>query len=173
MQRVRVGQSGVTGKGVFAERKIKKGEVILLMSGEQVSDAQMDAHLAAGDLRWDDPLEIGSGEYLLLDEVPLRINHSCNPNAGIRGQNELFALRVIKKGEEIFYDYSTMVGTNAPGESDWLMDCSCGTPKCRTIIGNWQTLPNARLTYYKSLGALPDFVLEQIKKVPGIAAGDF
>lgn len=152
--------------GAFAEKDIKKGEHILQMSGEMVSEADIDKKFAQGDLRWDDPFEIGNGNYILLDDVPRSINHSCNPNVGIRGVNELFALRNIKKGEELSYDYSTVVGRNAPGESDWLMPCRCDAPLCRKRIGNWLSLPPARLRFYKKAGALPDFVLAQIKLEP-------
>src|SRR5665213_3496252 len=116
MKKVRVGRSRVAGLGVFVVEGVKKGETILLMSGREVSDKDIDEKYEEGDLRWDDPFEFWQDKYLLLDEVPLRINHSCAPNAGIRGKNELFALRAIQKGEELSYDYSTVVGKNAPGE---------------------------------------------------------
>jgi SET domain-containing protein len=164
MKKVRVGKSDVAGKGLFAAEDIKKGETIRRFGGERVREEEIDAQYEAGEFRWDDPFELGGGWYLLLDNVSLAANHSCNPNAGFRGKRELFALRTIKNGEEIFYDYSTVVGANVPGESDWLMHCRCGGKACRKRIGNWQSLPPARLSYYKKAGALPDFVLEQIKK---------
>lgn len=166
MKKVRVGQSKISGKGLFAAEGIKRGETIRLFRGERVREEEIDARYEAGEFRWDDPFELGGGEYLILDNVSLAANHSCNPNAGFRGERELFALRAIKQGEEITYDYSTVVGKNAPGESDWLMPCACGAKQCRKRIGNWQSLPHTRLNYYKKLGALPSFVLVQVQKKP-------
>jgi SET domain-containing protein len=162
MKRVRIGQSKIKGEGLFADEPIKKGELILRMSGRRVSEARLDALIARGKLRIDDPFEIAEGEYIMLDAIPLAINHSCAPNAGIRDKDNLYALRAIKAGEELSYDYSTMVGRSAPGERDWHMRCSCGAPACRKRIGNWLTLPPRRLSYYKKNNALPDLVLNQL-----------
>jgi SET domain-containing protein len=167
MKKVRVGESRIAGKGLFAAEDIKKGEAIRRFGGERAREEEIDARYAAGEFRWDDPFELGGGEYLLLDATSLAGNHSCNPNAGIRGTRELFALRAIKKGEEITYDYSTVVGENAPGESDWLMRCACGARTCRKTIGNWQSLSPRRLNYYKKLSVLPRFVLAQSSKTRG------
>lgn len=169
MSRVRVGRSKIAGKGLFAGEDIKKGETIRLFKGERVREEAIDARHEAGEFRWDDPFELGGGEYLILDKTSLAANHSCDPNAGFHGERELFALRAIKRGEEITYDYSTVVGENAPGESDWLMPCACGAKRCRRIIGNWQSLPSSRLNFYKKASAVPDFVLPQIKKSPGVS----
>lgn len=162
MKKIKVGKSKTSGKGAFAEEPIKKGELIMRMEGPRADMRAVARRYRRGEIRWDDPFEIGGGQYIILEKVPLSINHSCRPNAGIRSENELFALRTITKGEELSYDYSTVVGKNAPGERDWKMRCKCGSPNCRQSIGNWQTLPKSRLHFYKKLGALPRFILKQI-----------
>lgn len=57
------------------------------------------------------------------------INHSCEPNAGLRGQVVLVALRWIDAGEEITFDYATSDGS----EYDEFT-CRCGSPSCRGRI---------------------------------------
>lgn len=60
-------------------------------------------------------------------------NHSCEPNAGIRNAVSLVALRGIRAGEEICYDYVMTDCTlgNLPTVS---MECKCGTKSCRGTI---------------------------------------
>jgi hypothetical protein len=65
-------------------------------------------------------------------QVPERyINHSCDPNVFVRtydGIRYVVALRDIRAGEEIAYDYSV----NGYGEVVW--HCSCGAARCRRLI---------------------------------------
>ena len=56
------------------------------------------------------------------------INHRCDPNSCIRtiaGDRYVVALRGIRPGEEITYDYCI----NGDGDTAW--ECSCGSPECR------------------------------------------
>jgi hypothetical protein len=72
------------------------------------------------------PRPIGEGDY---------VNHSCNPNAGLSGQIGLVAMRDIKIGEEVCFDYA-MCDTMPYDE----FDCGCGSANCRGhVSGNdWQ-----------------------------------
>lgn len=155
---VRVAKSHIRGKGLFATAAFSKGERIMRMSGARVSNAEMSRLIRARKYRYDDPFEIGRGRYIALDPVPIAANHSCNPNAGIRGTDELIAIRAIRPGDEITYDYSTTVGDTAEDELPWTMRCRCGAQRCRKSIGNWRTLPKARLHAYLRLDALPSFI---------------
>lgn len=152
------GKSKIKGGGLFAARAFRRGERIIKMSGKKMSERQVDRLIERGKLRIDDPFEIGGGRYIVLDTLPLLANHSCNPNAGVRGTDDLIALRAIKKGEEITYDYSTMVGDTAAHEIPWTMRCRCSATSCRTKIGNWRTIPTARLAKYKKQDVLPTFI---------------
>lgn len=164
MEKVQIGRSSISGRGVFAVRTISRGERVIQMTGKRVRGTEFVRLYREGKVRWDDPLEIGKDRYLILDGVPLRINHSCNPSCGIRGVNTLYALRNLKKGDEITFDYSTVVGRNEEGEEDWLMRCRCGAKTCRKRIGNWLTLPKGRLRYFIRNQALPNFILKQTKE---------
>ena len=59
--------------------------------------------------------------------APNRINHSCVPNAGLSGQIGLVALRDIRAGEEVCYDYA--MSDASPLTMGFA--CACGEPGCR------------------------------------------
>ncbi len=153
--------SPVADSGSFAPRLIKKGEHIRFLSGEIVALDEIFKRVHEGKENNDDPLQIGEGLYIDLDEPSRLINHSCEPNAGIRGKNELFALRDIQPAEEISYDYSTTQ------LFDWTMErkCRCRSQNCRKIIGNIFTIPKERLKIYWEAGAIPDYLKPKIEAI--------
>jgi hypothetical protein len=69
---------------------------------------------------------VGIGRYF---------NHSCEPNCGFKGKFQIVAMRDIKKGEWCTWDYEMSE------DSDWKMECKCGTKKCRKIIGAFKNMP--------------------------------
>lgn len=54
------------------------------------------------------------------------VNHSCDPNGGMAGQIVLVALRSIRMGEEICFDYA--MTDSYPYDE---FDCHCGSARCR------------------------------------------
>jgi hypothetical protein len=60
-------------------------------------------------------------------------NHSCNPNSGFKGQIYLIALKKIRGGEEITFDYG-MVLHKAKGVTPYKLKCLCGSKNCREYI---------------------------------------
>ena len=138
------------GKGIFANRNFKKGETICFLEGKRAGLEVIQALKKKKREILVDPLQISDDQYIDLNEPYLYINHSCGPNAGIKGENQLFALKHIKKGEEIFFDYSTTM--------DEGIDCQCGSKKCRGKIGDFFTLPKSLQNKYIKLGAIPDFI---------------
>lgn len=149
------------GWGVFADSQIEKGNRVFVLTGQRIENDHLCELVDAGKLRNDDPLHIGEGMYLILDSLSNLFNHSCDPNLGIRGVGELFALRNILQGEELCLDYSTTV---PPGWSsaDWSMECHCGSAMCRRVLGHVLTLPAERLEFYRSNHALTDHVLHHL-----------
>lgn len=67
------------------------------------------------------------------------INHSCCPNAGIKGQIVLVAMREIEPNEEVTFDYA-MCLHSSPGMQRYEIKCLCGMGKCRGIVteNDWQ-----------------------------------
>lgn len=152
--------SAISGNGSYAHDSIPAGEQIMVLSGNYIKTLDIDAVSKSLGLSIEDPLQIGEDEFLILDYKSKAINHSCNPNAGIRKKSELFALRDISVGEEITYDYST---TAYSWDGNTLaMPCQCGAINCRKKITDALSLPPETLAHYLRLGALPDYLLKLI-----------
>ena len=113
------------GRGVFARKPVRAGEVLAAWGGEVVHRERL-RHLPSALTR----ISVQIEEELFLvpsAEGPADwINHSCEPNAGLRGQVTLVALRDIVPGEEICYDYAMSDGSDYDA-----LDCCCGTANCR------------------------------------------
>lgn len=157
-----VGDTEKCGKGMFATEDIAKGEKIYFFDGKIFTLDGINKRVSDGDECIDDPLQIDDDAFLDLDEISRMFNHSCDPNAGFRGRSELFAIKDIEKGEEIVYDYSSVVGVNVTSDM-WTMQCHCGSDKCRKVIGNILSLPKETLQKYVDAGAPQDYLKRQLK----------
>jgi len=133
------------GYGVFATAPIAAGEVVTAWGGEIVTGEQLAQHPAFIRTH---SLQIEENLFIKpLDGVPSEpadfINHSCDPNLGLRGQITLVALRPIAPGEELCFDYAMSDGS-AYDE----FDCACGTAHCRgRVTGNDWQLPTLQERY--------------------------
>lgn len=128
------------GRGVFAKSKIRKGEEIASFDGPFFDD-DFD--------EWNDDLRnhaIQCGPALWRDSVGIArlINHSCDPNCGIRGKFKVVAMRDIAPGEHITWDYEM-----TERSSWWKMRCRCGSPLCRKRIGDFRRMPKDVRAKYK------------------------
>lgn len=140
---VRESQSG--GKGIFASEEIKANELLAILGGcvmsasEEIGDwaLQVDENMVIGTPPEED-VEKDSFNYF---------NHSCNPNAGIKGQIMLVAMKNILTGTEVTFDYA-MVLHPSVGCSPYKMKCSCGATNCRKMITDedWR-LPELQSRY--------------------------
>jgi hypothetical protein len=151
-------KKSATGKGVFAGAPIAKGTLIMKMEGVRLRSPEVERAIAEKKIRPDDPFQVGEELFIVLDRLPYLFNHSCEPNAGFRSGTRLVALRDIKKGEEIRYDYSAVVCTHC----QWSMRCRCGSTLCRKVVGNISSLPVAVCMRYKKEKLLPRFILSEI-----------
>jgi len=141
------------GKGVFAAENIHKGEFLFSYKGCIHINFEESKKKGIEDYC----LQIGSREYLYPTTSPHRyVNHSCEPNAGLKDGTELYALRDISEGEEITFDYSTYMD-----EDDWEMDCLCGSPNCRKRIRDFKYLPLEIQEKYILLGIVGKFILDR------------
>ncbi len=131
--------STIHGRGVYAVAPIKKGTRILEYLGERISHAEADARYEQkGDDDGHTFLFIASNRTVIdagVDGNDARfINHSCNPNCETVIENSrvfIDAIRNIKPGEELGYDYQlTWESTDDPAELA-LYACRCGAKKCR------------------------------------------
>ena len=141
-----------SGRGVFAGRDFKAGEKILDFSGPILSREELPSEILNPEddrfLQIDRDLFLGpSGK---IDDL---VNHSCDPNTAILIKNDqvsLWAIKNIKIGEEISYDYSLQMFNE-----DWTMKCQCGTKNCRQIVREYRFLSQEIKDYYLKLGFVP------------------
>lgn len=142
MEKTYIATSKIAGKGCFANQNIKKDEIIFIAKGVKKKDSydpnyEYGSHwMAIGKYKWLSPLRSNSLWF---------INHSCEPNAGLKRKINIVAMKNIKKGKEITLDYST-----TEDDPYWKMKCSCGNKNCRKIIRNIHFLPENFLKKYKS-----------------------
>lgn len=127
--------SPTQGNGMFATRPIHEGEVVVIIGGKVMSDAQFRAFIATAP-RYN-AIQIGEDAHLVdIPTSPGGMNHSCDANLWLRDEVTVVARREIAAGEELTQDYA--IYTTSP---DWVMSpCRCGSPLCRHIVtGNdWQ-----------------------------------
>jgi hypothetical protein len=104
---LRVGRSK-TGLGLFAEEPIRKGRWIVEYTGERLTTAEADRRDAKGN-RY---LFVINSKWTVdgtpRSNIARYANHACRPNAEsdiVRGKVILRAIRNIKPGDEITYDY--------------------------------------------------------------------
>ncbi|MBX3263393.1 MAG: SET domain-containing protein-lysine N-methyltransferase, partial [Labilithrix sp.] len=135
----RLRRSPVHGTGLFATRAIRKGASIIEYLGERISHEEADrrhAHKAADDnhtflFTVDSKTVIDGGSG---GNAARFINHSCEPNCEViidDGRLLIEALRAIRPGEELVYDYRITRDSNDPPDVERIFACRCGTPSCR------------------------------------------
>lgn len=143
------------GKGLFAGRNFQKGEWLFRFSGPVIGSA---AASAKGETEGN-VLQVGPTTYIDLEPPGVFINHSCNPNSGIRNHIEVFALQSIQVGEELRFDYSTTMS-----ERRWTMRCHCGTSQCRGLITDFHELPPEIQERYLALGIVQTFIVQEMER---------
>ena len=133
--RIEVRKSGVHGRGVYATKPIAKGARIIEYTGRRVL--------------WEDvPNDLNDPHTFLFgldngkDVIDPRtggnearwINHSCDPNCESIEENGrvfIYALRNLRPGEELFYDYALQVDEPITREVEKESRCLCRTSRCR------------------------------------------
>lgn len=121
-------ESGIEGVGLFAAAEIRAGELVVVKGGhvfDRATRDRMAAQLGPAEIQIDDHLFIGPVHLRDRDAGMMHLNHSCAPNVGIRGQISFHAMRDIRAGEELSFDYAT------GDDDDWEMACRCGAVACR------------------------------------------
>lgn len=121
---VSVKESKIEGKGVFAERDFKKGEVVLKWDTKNLLTEDEVAKMPPDERSY---VSYFKGKYILMQEPERYVNHACEANTYAKDFADV-ALRDIKKGEEITADYTD---EHLPGVG---IQCKCGSVSCRGII---------------------------------------
>jgi uncharacterized protein len=133
-----VRESKIHGHGLFAIADIAKNEIVTIKGGHIVDRKSLREEITPllG------PVEIQIGDDLFITPVSdeerelsmLYLNHSCDPNLGMRGEITFVAMRDIRAGEELTHDWAMT------DDDDYSLECNCGAPDCRrTLTGkDWQ-----------------------------------
>lgn len=145
------------GQGLFAARRFRTGDVVLKVDG-RVVDYELLWKL--GGTFMDNCYRFGPETYLDPgDSVGRYVDHSCDPNVAVhKWRNQLFlvAVRPISTGDELTFDYSTILGD----DDVWTMRCRCRTEKCRRVVRRFTALPTGVLVDYLSRDMLPGYILD-------------
>ena len=123
--------STIEGRGLFAVAPIACAELVVVKGGhvfDRATRDRLEPILGPAEIQIDDDLFIGPMRLVDREAAMMHLNHSCEPNVGIRGQISFFAMRDIRTGEELAFDYAT------GDDDDWEMQCHCGKPLCRGLI---------------------------------------
>jgi hypothetical protein len=133
---------GGKGGGVRATRGFQVGETVMIgeLEGEverndshatQISRTQWARHRGLGPI----------------------VNHSCDPNCGVRLNDEqafdFVARRPIDAGQELTFDYAMRNFTI----DHFPTVCLCGSTRCRGSVTGWKDLSAARKADYGDLVA--------------------
>jgi SET domain-containing protein len=124
-------KSGIHGRGLFAIKPIGKDEIVAIKGGHIVTRDQLKKYRnIIGDsyIQIDDDFFLAPLSKKEHDRVMMFINHSCEPNVGVKGQITYVAMRNIKPGEELTLDYAMI------DDDDFEMKCGCGKSNCRGVI---------------------------------------
>ena len=130
-----VKSSKIHSKGVFAKKNIPKGTYMIQYVGRKITNKEADKISEKETKNGTVYLFELNKRYTIDGNVsynPARfINHSCEPNAeSVNDTGEIWieAMRDIKKGEEITYDYCLI--TDDPKDHP----CNCGSKKCKSYL---------------------------------------
>ena len=149
MSSVIVRRSGIHGTGVFAARDIAAEEEILYYEGRVVTHAVADAQCVEDDEDGHTFLFTLNDQYVIdggVDGNEARwINHSCDPNCEpvleesddgdpAKDRMVIQAVRAIRAGEELTYDYNLTTNDPLTDEVCELWACRCGASCCRGVM---------------------------------------
>ena len=150
------------GHGVFASELIRRGELLVVFAGSAVEASEIP-QLPTAQRRL--LLQVEEGLYLLSEVEGWAdwVNHCCEPNAGLRGQVSLVAMRDIQAGEEICYDYAMSDGS---GYDDF--DCCCGAAGCRHLVSGDDWMKEELWERYR--GHFSPYLAERIERLRGARA---
>ena len=135
MKLYKIKKSKIDKNGLYANQDIKQGTRIIEYKGKIISNLQSEM-----DPKFDNEKAIYlfniNKRYDLDGDFKFNtarlINHSCDPNCEVFGSGLkvwVFAMKNIKKGEELSYDYGFSFDKDYKN-----FPCKCGSKKCAGYI---------------------------------------
>ena len=147
-----VRQSGIQGKGAFANAKIRKGQRIIEYVGERISNDEADARYDESSMRRHHTFLFTVTSRTVVDGAingneSIYINHSCDPNCEATIEDRrifIEAVRTIHPGEELVYDYQYEPTGEDDEEMARFYKCLCGAVNCRGSIMKAKPAPRRK-----------------------------
>ncbi len=131
MKLYKIKKSKIDKNGLYASQDIKEGTKIIEYKGKLISVKQTEI-----DPKFDNDKAIYlfninkrydlDGDFKF--NIARLINHSCNPNCEVFGKGLkiwIYAMKNIKKGDELSYDYGFNFDDNFKQ-----FPCRCGSKNC-------------------------------------------
>jgi SET domain-containing protein len=136
---IKMRRSPIHGTGVFALRRIRKGQRIAEYTGDRVSHSEADRRYEDKDARDNHTFLFIVDRRTVIDagvggNEARFINHSCDPNCEtVIEDRRVFieAMRDIGMSEELSYDYQIKRDRDDPANIDKIFACRCGADGCR------------------------------------------
>jgi len=172
-QRYHVGPTPTDKMGMIANQDFDIGDLVY-QEEEKVFRLVSKQHMQTVWKHWykkEGPVfcfPVGVNSYLYWDQDPRLwnpVNHSCEPNIGYQGDStwNMYALRPIRKGEELLVDYAAFYDDLFPP-----IQCVCGSAECRgTVSGlgfrtRWKSTSNVSpylASFKENTCEIPKYVL--------------
>lgn len=122
--------SKMSGLGVIAVKSIRKGEVVGVLGGVVIDKSVIEGYrkkMGHVGIQISDEFWICPASRKELEETGV-FNHSCEPNIGYFDSVTFVAIKDIKTGEELTFDYAfSEIFFEA-------FECKCGNKNCRKLI---------------------------------------
>jgi uncharacterized protein len=130
------------GEGVLTTRSFATGETVMVGF---LIEALTGNHSHA--------TQVGPDRWALHGGLGPKVNHSCDPNCGVRLNDghafDFVARCAIGAGQELTFDYAMRNFTI----DHFPTMCLCGAARCRGSVTGWKDLPAARKADYGELVA--------------------
>jgi len=138
-RRIQVRRSGIHGKGVFALAPIARGERVIEYTGELITWKEALRRHPHDPTNPDHTFYFHVDDKRVIDgkyggNAAKWINHGCAPNCeadDADGRIFVTALRAIKPGEELNYDYGLVLEGRHTPRIKKQFESRCGSKRCR------------------------------------------
>jgi uncharacterized protein len=133
-----VRESKIHGRGLFATADFAKSEIVAVKGGHIVDQKTLRERvtpvLGPVEIQIDDDLFIAPVTEEERELSMLYLNHSCDPNVGVRGEITFVTMHCVRAGEELTHDWAMT------DDDEYSVQCHCGTANCREVLTgkDWQ-----------------------------------
>ena len=163
--RLEMRPSPIDGKGIFAKKDIRKGELLMIWGGVLIDQEEYTDHWEK--YRHATLVQIDEEHYIGLlatdtsESIDEYLNHSCDPNSWLMDEVTVVARGDINAGEEVTMDSALW---NDDEDEDYSQNgqCSCGSLLCRKKVtpNDWK-LPELQKRYE---GHFSPFIVRRIQR---------